>query len=368
MSRARIPIAKPVINHADLNEITTCILSGNLAQGKLVQSFETAFASYTGTRHAIATSSGTTALHLALLAHGVGWGDEVITTPFSFIASANAILYCEAKPVFCDVSPHSFNLNPACLEELITPHTRAVMGVHLYGQVFDVGAVSEICARHNLALIEDACQAHGAELDGKKAGSFGTGCFSFYPTKNMTTGEGGIITTDDEEVAEKCRMLRNHGQAERYCHTMLGYNYRMTELAAAIGLSQIKHLDVFNDRRISNARILTDGIKLVPGLTAPVVMPGNKHVFHQYTIRVTPDYPLTRDELKDHLLSKGIGCAVHYPVPIHQQPYYRELGYSCNLPVSEQASCEVVSLPVHPSVTRGELDYILEVLRHAGHS
>jgi perosamine synthetase len=262
-----------------------------------------------------------------------------------------------------DIEPETCNINADLIEGKITPRTRAVLGVHLYGQPFDIKKIQDICRRHNLVMIEDACQAHGAEYEGKKAGSSGIGCFSFYPTKNMTTGEGGIITTDDEAVLERCRLLRSHGQEQRYLHTSLGYNFRMTEPAAAIGIEQLKRLDKFNSKRISNAGRLSQAIENIKGLKIPPARPGIKHVYHQYTIRVTEDYPLTRDELKKRLEEKGIGCAVHYPLPIHRPLFYKDLGYTVVLPEAERASREVLSLPVHPSVSAEDLEYIIEVLR-----
>ncbi|NLE90747.1 MAG: aminotransferase class I/II-fold pyridoxal phosphate-dependent enzyme, partial [Dehalococcoidales bacterium] len=231
-----IPIAKPVIDQDTEETIRQVIVSGSLAQGRYVKEFEEAFASYISSEHAIATTSGTNALQLALLAAGIREGDEVITTPFSFIASATAVLQCGARPIFADIDPVTFNIDPNEIESKITPRTKAIIGVHLYGQVFNIEATQDICEHHNLVMIEDACQAHGASWREHKAGSFGIGCFSFYPTKNMTTGEGGMITTNDQDIACKCRLLRNHGQAERYRHTILGYNARMTEIAAVIGL------------------------------------------------------------------------------------------------------------------------------------
>ncbi len=357
-----IPIASPQIDEPTLEGVAQVIRSGKLAQGALVAEFEQAFASYIGVRHAVAVSSGTAALHLALLAAGVTEGDEVITTPFSFIASANAALFCEARPVFADIDPLTLNISPQALESKITPRTKAVVGVHLYGQPFDLDKVRDICERHHLQLIEDACQAHGAEYHRQKAGSFGLGCFSFYPTKNMTTGEGGMITTSDDAIAEKCRLLRSHGQPERYTHTMLGFNFRMTEMAAAIGLGQLGKLTEFNQRRIDNARILTEGITDLKGLEAPFIAPGVKHVFHQYTIRVKPAFRHSRDGLRSYLEEQGIGSAVHYPIPIHRQPYYLGLGYRDSLPVAEEASQEVLSLPVHPGLAAEDLQRIIEAL------
>jgi dTDP-4-amino-4,6-dideoxygalactose transaminase len=350
-----INIASTQIDESTIESVANTIRSGKLAQGELVSKFEQAFASYIGAAYAIAVNSGTAALHLALLAAGIKDGDEVITTPFSFIASANAALFCGARPVFADIDPVTMNILPQEIEKKITPRTKAVIGVHLYGQPFNLHAVNSICEKHHLHLIEDACQAHGAEYRGQKVGSFGIGCFSFYPTKNMTTGEGGIITTNDATIAEQCRLLRSHGQPQRYIHTMLGYNFRMTEMAAAIGLGQLTRLPEFNQKRIDNAFMLTNAIQDIEGLEPPFVSPEVKHVFHQYTIKVKPEYTHTRDNLKAYLESKGIGSAIHYPIPIHKQPYYQELGYRDSLPIAEQASQEVLSLPVHPGLTEEDL-------------
>lgn len=360
-----IPIAKPAISEDVISSIKKVIDSGLLAQGKYVEEFEQAFARYIGSKYAVATTSGTNSLQLALLAAGVGEGDEVITSPFSFVASATAALQCGARPVFADIDPVSFNINPNYIASKITPRTKAIIPVHLYGQVCDIENLREICRDHNLVLIEDACQAHGAQRHHQLAGSFGIGCFSFYPTKNMTTGEGGMITTNDEKIASKCRLLRSHGQAERYRHTILGYNARMTEIAAVIGISQLKQLDTFNDTRIKNAHFLTEVIKDINGLQPPQILAGNKHVFHQYTIRVTNSFKMSRDELKKYLEENGIGCGVHYPIPISQQPLFKDLGYTDNCPNAEQAAREVLSLPVHPSLSEEDLSTIAGVLKNA---
>ncbi|APV45137.1 perosamine synthase [Dehalogenimonas formicexedens] len=357
-----IPIAQPVIDQAAVNAISAVLSSGKLAQGEQVKSFEGMFASYCGTKYAVATSNGTNALQLALLASEIEPGDEVITTPFSFVASANSILYCQAKPIFADIDPLTFNIDPKNVERLIGPRTRAILGVHLYGQPFDVNEILSLCSKHNLAFIEDACQAHGAEYHGQRVGSFGIGCFSFYPTKNMTTGEGGMMTTNDTRIAEKASVLRNHGQRERYKHEMLGYNFRMTDIAAAIGITQLARLDEFNAKRIQNANYLSQAIRRINGLISPFVANGIKHVFHQYTIRVTSDYPISRDALKERLQEKGVSSAVHYPIPIHKQPMYERLGYSVTLPEAEKAASQVLSLPIHPSLTQSDLDTIIEAL------
>lgn len=343
-------IAMPLVGNEEINSVVEVLFSGALAQGKKVEEFEEAFAFYIGTKYAVAVSSGTTALHLALLAHGIREGDEVITTPFSFIATANAILFAGAKPVFVDIDEKSFNLDPGKIEEKITSRTKAIIPVHLYGQPCDMDRIMEIAQKYNLVIIEDACQAHGAEYKGQKVGSFGTGCFSFYPTKNMTTGEGGMITTNDPVIVARARMLRNHGQKERYLHEVLGYNFRMTDIAAAIGLCQLKKLDHFNEQRRKNAEILNQGLKDLKGIRTPCVSLSAKHVFHQYTIRVTSDFAISRDTFREKLIKEGIAAEIYYPLPIHLQPLYRQLGYDDHLPQAEKAAQEVLSLPVHPAL------------------
>ncbi|KKG00106.1 aminotransferase DegT [Methanosarcina mazei] len=244
---------------------------------------------------------------------------------------------------------------PVVIKEKINSKTKAIMPVHLYGQSADMKAIMEIAEDYKLVVIEDACQAHGAECLGKKTGSFGTGAFSFYPTKNMTTSEGGIITTSDREIAEKSKMIRAHGSRVRYLHEMLGFNLRMTDIAAAIGLAQLEKLDGFNASRQKNAAMLSEGLKSISGIVPATTREGYTHVFHQYTIRAQ-----NRDKLADFLKEKGIGTGVHYPIPIHKQPYYMELGYKDSLPISDKAAEEVLSLPVHPALSR---DDVLKVIK-----
>lgn len=355
-----LPISTPLIGKEEKNAVLEVLSSGILAQGPKVKEFEDRFAGYVGTEHAIATSSGTTALHTALLACGIGKGDEVATTPFSFVASSNSILYCGAKPVFADIDPRTFNIDPEKVKEKITPNTKALLVVHLYGQPCEMGALSEICEDHKLMLIEDACQAHGAKHEGKKVGSFGDcAAFSFYPTKNMTTGEGGMVTTNDEEVANKAKLIREHGSKVRYHHDILGYNYRMTDIAAAVGLEQLKKLDNMNEKRIKNAERLTNNIK---GVKPPYVMPEVRHVFHQYTVKVTEKTGISRDDFSNSLNSRGIGTGIYYPIPIHKQSIYRQLGYDDSLPVSEKAAKEVLSLPVHQGSSEGDIEHILSAI------
>lgn len=350
-----IPIAKPLLGKEEIDAVTEVLSSGMIAQGPKVEEFELAFSEYTGCEYAAAVNSGTAALHIALLAHGIGKEDEVITSPFTFIATANSILYTGAKPVFADIEPDTYNIDPEKIKEKINPKTKAIMPVHLYGQSADMKAIMEIAEDHKLVVIEDACQAHGAECLGKKAGSFGTGAFSFYPTKNMTTSEGGIITTSDREIAEKSKMIRAHGSRVRYLHEMLGFNLRMTDIAAAMGLAQLEKLDGFNASRQKNAAMFSEGLKSISGIVPATTRKGYTHVFHQYTIRAQ-----NRDKLADFLKEKGIGTGVHYPIPIHKQPYYMELGYKDSLPVSEKAAEEVLSLPVHPALSR---DDVLKVIK-----
>ena len=353
-----IPIAKPLLGADEVQAVTDAIMSGIIAEGPRVADFERAFADLIGVEHAIAVNSGTAALHAALLAHGIGDGDEVITTPFTFIATSNSVLFTGAKPIFADIEEDTFNIDPDAIMEKITPKTKAILPVHLYGHPAEMNAIMEIVEDHNLAVIGDACQAHGAVYDGKKVGSFGTGTFSFYPTKNMTTSEGGIITTNDQDVADRARMIRSHGSKERYVHEMLGYNFRMTDISASIGLVQVKKLEEFTIQRQSNAEYLSEGLKGVDGITVPIVRKNCEHVFHQYTIRA-----YERDELVKILNENGVGTGVYYPIPTHKQPFYQELGYNDPLPESERAANEVISLPVHPSVTRDELDYIIDVIK-----
>ena len=348
-----IPISKPLLGEEEKKAVLETIDSGQLAQGQRVRAFEEAFAALCGVRHAIATSSGTSALHTAVLAHGIGPGDEVITTPFTFIASANAALFAGARPVFVDIDERTYNIDPGRIEAAISPRTKAILPVHLFGNPCDMEAIMDIAAKHGLVVIEDACQAHGATVAGRKVGSFGTGCFSFYPTKNITAAEGGIVTTNDNELADRARLIRSHGQRERYYHEVIGYNFRMTEIQAAIGLAQLGKLEQFNAARRAHAQYLTARLK---GVIPPMETPGCTHVYHQYTIRV----PLSRDELADHLRERGIATMIYYPVPVHKQVVYQRLGYHDQLPLAEQASREVLSLPVHPALTLEELDKIVE--------
>ena len=355
-----INIAKPIISDEEIEAVTEVLKSGMLAQGPKVDEFQNKFAKYVEAKYGIATSSGTTALHTALVAAGIKPGDEVITTPFTFAATSNSILYTQAKPVYADIDAKTFNLDPAKIEEQITDKTKAIVPVHLYGQPADMDGILEIAQKYNLKVIEDAAQAHGAVYKSKKIGSIGDfGCFSFYPTKNMTTGEGGMVTTNDEEYAEKAGMVRAHGESKRYEQSLLGYNYRMTDIAASIGLVQLKHIDEFNKIRNENAKYLSEGLADVEGITTPVVADNVTHVFHQYTIRVSKD----RDTFQKFLTDNQIGTGIHYPIVLYKQPYYQALSITGNCPLAEEAASQVISIPVHPSLTTEELDTIIDTIK-----
>ncbi len=348
-----IPISRPSIGEAEKQAVIEVLGSGMLVQGPRTAALEEKFAAVCGVKHAIATSSGTTALHVALLAHDIGKEDEVITTPFTFIASVNSIIYTGARPVFVDVEEDTFNMNPDLIEAAITPRTKALLPVHLYGYPCDMDAIMGIAQRHNLAVIEDAAQAIGAMYKGKRVGSFGTGCFSLYATKNVMSGEGGMITTNDDHLAERCRMLRSHGMQRRYYHDMLGFNFRMTDLHAAIGLVQIERLEEFTEKRRTNAAYLSAKIKSV---VTPKVKEGYGHVWHQYTVRV--DSSRNRDVAVKRLNDAGIGTGIFYPVPAHKQPHVRKIVGNITLLVAEQLATKVLSLPVHPLLTCDDLDKI----------
>ncbi len=358
-----IRIAQPLIGEEERRNVLAVLQSGHLAQGAVTADLEREFAEWCGAGHAIAVSSGTAGLHVALLAHGIGNGDEVITSPFTFIASANAALYVGARPVFTDVDPDTFNLDPALVEAAITPRTRAILPVHLYGYPAAVDELREIARRHHLLLIEDACQAHGATIRGARVGTFGdSAVFSLYPTKNMTAGEGGLITTNDAEFARRAWLLRSHGATDPYRHEILGYNFRLTDLHAAIGLAQLRKLDGFNRARQRNARLLTEGLKGLPGLVLPVERADFTHVYHQYTVRI----PDRRDAVQRSLSENGVGTRVYYPVPVHRQPLYLGLGYAdVHLPQAERLAREVLSLPVHPGLSDADLERIIEAVRAA---
>ena len=358
-----IPIAAPQIGDEERRAVLELLNSGQLAQGPVVEAFEEEFARWIGVRNAVAVASGTAALHLLLLAHGLRAGDEVITSPFTFVSSANAALFVGARPVFVDIEAETYCLDPAKVEAAITPRTRAILPVDLYGHPAAIAELKEIAERHSLVLIEDAAQAHGAEIDGIKTGAFGvSAAFSFYPTKNITTGEGGMVTTPHDEIARKVRSLRQHGAVDRYMHDVLGYNFRLTDLAAAIGRAQLAKLDRFNETRRRNAAVLTSGLAGLAGVTLPHERQGYRHVYHQYTVRIERN----RDQVRRRLRERGVDTAVHYPLPVHRQPLYLDLGYgTTSLTVAESMAEVVLSLPVHPALAAGDLERVINAMREA---
>jgi dTDP-4-amino-4,6-dideoxygalactose transaminase len=363
-----IKLAAPIIEDDERQAVVEALASGQLAQGPRVDAFERAFTKYVGVRHGVAVNSGTAALHVALLAHGIGptgggsADDEVIVPAFSFAATAGCVLQAGARPSFVDVRDDDFNIAVDAVEAAITPRTRALIGVHLYGQMCDAQALQALCARRGIVFIEDAAQAVGASLRGDNAGTFGTACFSFYATKNLTTGEGGMITTDDDAVAERARMLRSQGERTRYVTEELGWNYRMTEPAAALGHAQLAKLDARNEQRRRNADRLGERLAANERIVTPRELPGRRHVWHQYTLRV-PAGEEARDRLQAKLAERGIETAVFYPLPIPHQPLYRRLGYGdATLPVAARLCHEVLSLPVHPGLSDADIEAVGEAV------
>lgn len=349
-----IPAARPEIGDEERAAVDRVMRSGMLAQGPEVAAFEKEFSAIVNGLHSVAVNSGTSALHMAFLAAGVGPGDEVIVPSFSFAATANSVALAGATPVFVDIELDYFNAAPAAIEAAITPRTKAIMPVHLYGHPADLVAIKGIADKHGLLLFEDAAQAHAASVNGTPVGAWGiAGSFSFYPTKNMTSGEGGMITTPSDEVARLSRVLRNQGMERRYENEVVGFNTRMTDIHAAIGRVQLTKLAGWTAKRQENAAFLSANLE---GVVTPPTAPGAVHVFHQYTIRVVDH---DRDAFAEQLTQRGVGSGVYYPTPIHRLPSFR---LDLDLPVTELATTQVLSLPVYPSLTQGELDTIVEAV------
>ncbi|WP_440992285.1 DegT/DnrJ/EryC1/StrS family aminotransferase [Haloarchaeobius baliensis] len=351
-----IPIANPEISDAAKHAVGDVLDSGMIADGDVVREFETAFAEYVGVEHAIATSSGTTALHTMLEAAGIGSTDAVLTSPFSFVASANAVVHADGTPAFADINPETYNLSPHAVRDVLDRRDgiTALMPVHLYGLPAAMDEMRSIADEYDLQLFEDAAQAHGATFDGDQVGALGdAGAFSFYPTKNMTTAEGGMITTDDDEIAARARQLINHGRTDTYEHAFVGYNFRMTNVQAAIGLEQLSRLPDWVEARQENARRLTSGLSET-ALVTPTMPEDRTHAFHQYTVRTTE-----RERMKTVLDDAGIGYGIYYPKPIPEQPAY---GHEERYPEASRASETAISLPVHPNVDPTDVDHIVEVL------
>ncbi|SJN20353.1 DegT/DnrJ/EryC1/StrS family aminotransferase [Luteococcus japonicus] len=352
MTEAFIPPAKPIIGEDEIEAVTRVMRSGMVAQGPEVAAFETEFSEHFGLgRASVAVNSGTSALHIGLLAAGIKAGDEVIVPSFTFAATANSVALTGATPVFADIEPGSFCLDPASVEASITDKTKGIMPVHLYGHPANMKALKEIADKHGLQLFEDAAQAHGASLHGTPVGSFGTfGAFSLYPTKNMTSGEGGMITVGDAEVERRCRLYRNQGMLKQYHNEVVGLNNRMTDIHAAIGRVQLTKVGDWTKKRQENAAFLSLNLQ---GVTPPPVAEGAVHVYHQYTIRVPEDRDGFSAALKEQF---QVGSGMFYPVPNHRlQPFQSPV----DLPETEKAAKECLSLPVHPSLSQADLERIV---------
>jgi dTDP-4-amino-4,6-dideoxygalactose transaminase len=357
-----INLSKPIIGDKEITGVVNVLKSGMLAQGTITREFEEKFAGLCGVKFAVAVSNGTAAIHTALYALGIGEGDEVITTPFSFVATANPILMQKASVVFADISETDYCLNPKEVEKRITNNTKAIIPVDLYGQIYDTEGISGLAKKYSIKVLEDACQAVGASRNGVMAGNVADiSVFSLYATKNITTGEGGMITTNNEEYARKCKLFRHHGQDEalRYEYVDMGYNYRTTDICSAIGIAQLERLAEINSIRQSLSNIYVQKLSGVRGIVLPKISKGNSHVFHQFSIRLDEEFTGTRDSLIAFLENNGIKTGIYYPKPLHLFPQFRKFGYKeGDFPVAEKISHQILSLPIHPSLSQTEISYI----------
>ncbi len=355
-----IPIARPDLGPEELQAVTDVLASGMIAQGRKVAELEERWAEFIGVRHAIAMANGTVALMSIFAGIDLEPGDEVITVSHTFAATANAILYTGATPVFIDIEPDTYLIDAKKIEAAITPRTRAICPVHLFGLVADMDMIRAIADRHGLVVVEDACQAHGATFRGRKAGSFGHGAFSLYATKNMTTAEGGFVTTNDDKLADWLRLYRNQGMRTRYQFEMLGFNFRMTDIAAAIGLAQFAKLTRNTARRQAIAARYDEAFGELP-IGLPITPDGRNHVFHQYTI----DAGGARDAIVADLRDAGVGADIYYPIPVHRQEYIMERGLHADLPETDRAAARTLALPMFPGLTDDEQGHVIEALRSA---
>lgn len=360
-----IPITVVEFGAEEERLVLEVLRSGRVAQGPLVAEFEKRFAELTGVRHAIAVNNGTTSLIASLQCLDLQPGDEVITSPFTFAATLNAILEAGATARFADISEDDYNVTAESMRERLSDRTRVLMPVHIFGQIADMEGISAIAQERGLRILEDSAQAHGSRLGDQVAGSFDIGSFSFYATKNLTTGEGGMITTNDDELAERLRILRNQGMRARYDYAMLGQNYRLTDLQAALVLPQLDRYAGIVEARSENAAYLSEGLAGVAGLITPVQLPGRTHVWHQYTVRITEDAPVTRDEFVERMNEAGIDAGVYYPRLVFDYDAYRDREDVIiePTPVAERIAAQVVSLPVHNHLTREQLDTIISTIR-----
>ena len=360
-----IPITSVDVSGAE-PFVLEVLRSGMLAQGPMVRRLEDQFADLTGVRHAVAVNNGTTALVASLQVLDLEPGDEVLTSPFTFVATLNAILEAGATARFADIRVEDFGLDPQAVEGAIGERTKVLMPVHLYGQTADMTHMLTLAQRHGLRVVEDAAQAHLASQDGRRAGAFGDlGCFSFYATKNLTTGEGGIITTDNDDLAGRLRVLRNQGMRERYQYELAGHNYRMTDLQAAVAMPQLERVGALTAARQANAARLSAGLAGVTGLRTPRQLDGREHVWHQYTVLLTPDAGIKQKDLVAGLTERGVGCGIYYPKLVFDYDCYRSHPrvVPAELPIASQVAGNVVSLPVHPALTSSNIDDIVAAVR-----
>ena len=360
-----IPISTVRLDPEAEKLVVEVIRSGMIAQGPMVKRFEEEFAALVGARHAVAVNNGTTSLIAAMQVLDLKPGDEVVTSPFTFVASLNAILGAGVTARFADISEDDFNVDPDAVDAAITERTTALMPVHLYGQCADMTRIAATAQRHGLPIVEDAAQAHGATVDGRGAGTFGLGSFSFYGTKNLTTGEGGMITTNDDAFADRLRILRNQGMRERYQYEMAGNNYRLTDLQAAVVLPQLARYEANVARRKENAAKLNAGLGDVAGLRVPRELPGRSHVWHQYTVLLTDDAPVDREEFMVKLAEKGIGHGIYYPKLVFDYDCYRNRADVViePMPVAESVVRRCLSLPVHQHLTDDQVSTVIEAVR-----
>ncbi|UCF44748.1 MAG: DegT/DnrJ/EryC1/StrS family aminotransferase [Candidatus Bathyarchaeota archaeon] len=362
-----IPINLPKIGEEEVEAVIKVLRSGVLSQGlgagPTVTQFEKKFAEFAGVKHAIAVNTGTAALHSAIIAAGVKQGDEVILPSFTFVATAEAVVIAGGKPVFTDINPETYNISPAEIKKNIAKKTKAIIPVDLYGLSAEIKPISEIATKHDLAVVEDAAQAHGATYNGKPAGVFAdAACWSLYASKNMTTGEGGVITTDSDETAEALRLIRTHGEKAKYASLMLGYNYRMSEIQAAIGLVQLEKLPSFVAKRRENAKRLTRLLAKIERLQLPEETKDQQHSWYLYTVRLKNATENERNKIVEELRRKSIGAEVYYIQPVHLMPYYHENFGGRRLSETEKAAKQVFSLPIHQGVTGAQVDYIGKTL------
>lgn len=360
-----IPINLPKIGEEEIEAVVSVMRSGmltsGLGAGPKVLEFERNYAEFAGVKHAIAVNTGTAALHAALMAVGIKAGDEVILPSFTFVATAEAVVLAGGKPVFTDIDPKTYTLAPAVVEKAITKKTKAIVPVDLYGLPADIKPIREIAARQNIAIVEDCAQSHGAIYEGKPAGALADiACWSLYAAKNIGTGEGGVVTTDNDDLAEKVRMVRTHGEKVKYTSIMLGTNYRMTEIQAAIGVVQLKRLPDFFAKRFRNAQRLTKNLRNTETITLPPKLENREPSWYLYTIRIDDVTEDKRNSIIKQMHDKGIGAEAYYPTPIHQMPYYKQTFGDFNLPETEKAANQVISLPIHPGVTEEQIDFIAQ--------